>query len=87
MQIYIYFFIFLFFSLFRIAASVNNEAPSRWLNVTVAGGAAAAAAAAAAAEWFVHSYSPPVCQLLLDHGLASIVPGSVVLSKRRGDHH
>lgn len=73
------------FFLFRIAASVNNEAPSRWLNVTVAG--RAAAAAAAAAEWFVHSYSPPVCQLLLDHGSASIVPGSVVLSKRRGDHH
>lgn len=51
--------------------------------MTVAGGAAAAAAAAE--EQFVHSYSPPVCQLLLDHSSASIVPGSVVLSKLRGD--
>lgn len=54
-------------------------------NMTVAGGTAAAAAAVAAAEWFVHSYSPPVCHLLLDHSLASIGPGSVVLSKLRGD--
>lgn len=52
---------------------------SRWENGTEAGGAAAVA------EWFVHSYSPPVCQLLLDHNSASIVPGSVVLSKLRGD--
>ena len=51
--------------------------------MTVVGGAAAAAAAGA--EWFVHSYSPPVCQMLLDHSSASIVPGSVVLSKLRGD--
>ncbi|KAM7390838.1 hypothetical protein PAMA_008838 [Pampus argenteus] len=50
-------------------------------NVAVVGGATTAAAAAAAAEWFVHSYSPPVCQLLLDHCSAPIVPGSVVLSK------
>lgn len=45
----------------------------------------AGGAAAAAAEWFVHSYSPPVCQPSLDHSSASIVPGSVVLSKLRGD--
>lgn len=44
-----------------------------------------AGGAAAVAEWFVHSYSLPVCQLLLDHSSASIVPGSVVLSKLRGD--
>lgn len=44
-------------------------------NITVAGGKAAAA------ERFVNSYSPPVCQLLLDHGSASIVSGSVVFSK------
>lgn len=66
--------------IFCIAASVNNEALSIWWNV--AGGATAAAVAA---EWCVRSYSPPVCQLLLDHSSASIVPGSIVLSKLRGD--
>lgn len=72
------------FSFFRIAASVNNEALSRWGGMRL---------------WLVERLEPqrqqqsgfftattqPVCQLLLDHSSASIVPGSVVLSKLRGD--
>ena len=55
-------------------------------NVTVTG-EAVAAIAAAVAEWSVHSYFPPVCQMLLDHSSASIVSGSVFLSKLRGDQN
>lgn len=47
------------------------------VDVAVAGGAAAAAAAGR----FVHSYSSPACQLLLDRTSDSIVVGSIVLSK------
>lgn len=46
--------------LFRTAASVNNEALSRWWRVAAVGGATAA-------EWCVHSSSPAECRLWLDH--------------------
>lgn len=59
---------------FCSAAPVNNKTYSRW-----------GVGSLWLVEWIVHCYFPAVCHMLLDHNLSSIVFGTGVLPKRRGD--